>query len=348
MATMRDIARQAQVSVSTVSAVINKKPCVADPLRHHVEGVIAALGYARNPHATNLKSRTSNTIAILIPNITSIFFPEILKGIERGAKENGMSILICDTNKSIEDEKEYMRIMKNYWVKGIVLDTLADLESDHEYRRFICEDLIERNGTAIVLMESTSSDRRLASVSVDNVKGGYDCTNHLLRMGHRRIAHITGNPHLRFSQLRTQGYRNALHEYGIVFEPALIADGDFSPLSGYTATKRLLQEGGRFSALFAANDQMLVGAIKAFKEHGLRVPEDVAAAGFDNTFVATLVDPALTTINVPRFRMGHEAARLVREHNRPDCSNNVVLEGNLIVRRSSDPAASGTWDLYGW
>ncbi len=348
MATMRDIAVQAKVSISTVSAVINKKPCVAEPLRQHVEAVIATLGYNRNPHATNLKSRTSNTIAILIPNITSIFFPEILKGIERGAREHGMSILICDTNKSIVDEKEYMRILKNYWVKGIVLDTLVNLDIDHEYRHFLCEDLIERNGTTIVLMESTSTYRCLPSVSVDNTKGGYDCTNHLLQLGHRCIAHITGNPQLRFSQLRTQGYRDALDTYGIAFEPSLVADGDFSPLSGYAATKQLLQEGGGFSAIFASNDQMAVGAIKALKESGLRVPEDVAIVGFDNTFVATLIDPALTTINVPRFRMGHEAARMITDRELLMGSNNIVLEGNLIVRRSSDASASDTWDLYGW
>ena len=348
MATMKDVAQLAQVSVSTVSAVMNNKHCVTEKTRRRVESSIEQLGYAKNPHAANLKSRKSNTIAVLIPNITSIFFPEILKGIERAAYDHGVSIIFCDTNRNIDVEKEYMRIMRNYWVRGIIVDTQADLLEDDEYRKFIVEDLIEANDTSVVLLESECADERIGSVAMDNLEGGRQCTNHLIEIGHKRIAHITGNTRLRFARARTEGYVRAHKEHDLVVDEALIVAGDFTPVSGYAAARQLLMEGREFTGIFVANDQMLVGAIKAFQESGLRVPDDVAAVGFDNTFVSSLVRPSLSTINVPRYRMGYRAVELITDEGLQPADRRVVLEGNLIVRQSSNPAASDSWDLYGW
>lgn len=347
MATIKDVAKHANVSMSTVSAVINNKSYVSDEMRSRVEQSIEALGYIKNPFASNLKSRNTNTIAVLIPNITSIFFPEILKGIERAARDNGISIFFCDTNKSIEEEKEYMQIMKNYWVNGIILDTLADLKADREYYDFIVKDLIDKNNISVVVLESGLNDKRISSVSVDNFKSAYLCTEHLIELGHTKIAHITGNTNLQFAQQRTDGYRRALEDHGLAYESSLVVNGDFSPFSGFSAMKQLLMEGHDFTGVFSSNDQMLVGAIKAMKQSGLRVPEDVAAVGFDNTFVASLVEPSLTTINVPRYKMGYTAVELILQKEQAK-ARNIVLEGNIIVRRSSNIQSADTLDLYGW
>lgn len=349
MATMKEVAAHAQVAISTVSTVINNKACVSEKTRERVERSILELGYTRNPYASSLKRRKSDTIAVLIPNIMSVFFPEILNGIGCAARESGTAIIFCHTNASIADEREYMRIMKNYWIKGIIVDTVADLATEAEYYNFITDELIGENGTSVVVLESDLADTRISTVSVDNLNCAYACTKHLLELGHTRIAHIGGRSDRRFVRLRTEGYRRALTHHGVEIDPALTVHGDFSPVSGYAATKKLLAEGHDFSAIFAANDQMMIGGIKALKENGLEVPGDVAAVGFDNIFVASLVDPPLTTIDVPRYKMGYKAMSLILhdDHSSAD-KRNVVYEGNLIVRQSSDPNARASWDLNGW
>ncbi len=167
--------------------------------------------------------------------------------------------------------------------------------------------------------------------------------------GHRRIAHLCGSPSNPIALERKAGYRRALSESGIPFDPRLTASGDFTPASGYEAMKRLLGRTSDFSAVFAANDQMAVGAVKALVSQGIAVPGDVAVIGIDNLNVSSMIQPALSTVNVPTFQMGHLAAQTVIDARNPQaCPQSHPLPCSLVVRRSTDPFAAAEWELFGW
>jgi len=171
----------------------------------------------------------------------------------------------------------------------------------------------------------------------------------MLDMGHTRIAHIAGPPNLPMSSERLNGYCRALDEAGIAIDKNLIKTGDFTPLKGYEAMRQLL-DGTSLTAVFAANDQMAVGAMKAIKETGFKIPEEIAVAGFDNIFASSLITPSLTTVNVPRYAMGVQAMELLVEKiTNPESERQITrLKGTVVKRQSTDVKGDSAWDLYGW
>ena len=262
---------------------------------------------------------------------------------------SGYTLTLCGTDNDIEKERRYVRLLTSSWVDGIVIDSVSKA-GDRDYLAYLSTLGGKRKRIPVVSLERRMGDGEVNCVVVDNVYGARLATSHLIEKGCRRIAHISGPSLSDMVKDRLRGYRQTLSESGLEFRTELVMSGDFTPLSGYHAMKRLLVAGIEFDGVFAANDEMAVGALKAMKEHGLRVPEDVRLVGFDNVFVSSLVSPSITTVHVPRYRMGVEAAQLLLDAmNNPEREQTTVeLPINLLVRESTDLRGDSSWDLYGW
>jgi DNA-binding LacI/PurR family transcriptional regulator len=240
-------------------------------------------------------------------------------------------------------------MLENTWVDGVILDSIADINNEGYFKR------LSSLGNRKKSIPIVSLERRLESFGVDSVVvnnfyGGGMAAKHLIESGCRKIAHIAGPLNSCIAQDRLNGYKNELEKNGLEIYEERIAGGDYSPLSGYHAMKQMLLAGMDMDGVFAANDQMAVGAIKAIHENGLMIPEDIKVVGFDNTFVASMVEPSLTTINVPKYKMGVEAVEMLVKRINQNCGNPGVVEMpiNLIVRQSTDLRGDKNWDLYGW
>jgi DNA-binding LacI/PurR family transcriptional regulator len=349
MPNIKDVARMAGVSISTVSNIINGTKPVSDELKERVEQVITELDYQVDPVARSLKSKKTMTVGIVIPTIYRIFFPQLINGIQDSAKKYNYNLTFCSTDDLLKKEKYFIKMLESNWVDGIILSSVAEAENE-KYFEFLSKVGNKKKKIPIVSLERRIDRDGIDSIVVDNYKGGCMATRHLIECKCRKIAHITGPMYSPMVNARLMAYKDELKREGFEIDENKILHGDYSPLSGYQAVKRLLMTGTEVDGVFAANDQMAIGAIKAFKEQGYNIPEQVKVVGFDNTFVASIVDPSLTTIDVPKYRMGFQAMEIVmkRINNQFDKTECIELPINLIVRQSTDLRGEKNWDLYGW
>ncbi len=344
---IKDVAKRAGVSISTVSNAIRGTKFVSSELKEKVFDAVNELHYQVNPVASSLKSRTTRTIGVIIPNINRIFFPQVIKGIQDLCIDDGLNVTLCDSNDSLEKEKHFIHMLQGNWADGIIIDTVAE-ETDTDYLQRLAALSSGRKRIPVISLERQFDCCAMDSVKVDNYLAAQKATGHLIECGCKQIVHITGPRYSCMAKERLQGYRETISAE-LKREPMII-NGDFSPLSGYEAVKSFLKVKRQFDGIFAANDQMAVGAIKALREYGLRIPEDVKIVGFDNTFVASLVHPSLTTIHVPKYEMGTNAADLLfKRIEQPDSEPvHVELPVKLIPRRSTGADVIEDMELFGW
>jgi DNA-binding LacI/PurR family transcriptional regulator len=350
MVGIKDVAKKAGVSISTVSSVINNNKPVSQELREKVEKAIDELDYRPHLIARSLKSRKTSIIGVVLNDGTSPFFGPILQGIEEVAYREGFSLMLCDSKHDEKREEEYIQLLEYNWVDGIILDTIVNPKKNSSYFEYLEKRIIgHRNIPLISIVHEFSNLNGKNSVTVDNTKGGYLATKHLIDLGHTNIVHIIGNADYMVSWKRLEGYTNALEEYNIPLRDNFILQGNFSALSGYNEIKKMLLKDRSFTAIFASNDQMAIGAIKAMKEEGIRIPEDVAIIGFDNIHLSSIIDPSLSTINVPKYQIGSTAMEILTSQLKGNNHTpvNKTLPINLIVRRSSSLSGNYEWDLFG-
>ncbi len=346
MAGMRAVAQRAEVSLSTVSAVLGSgtNKYVSEEVRRKVLAAAQELGYTPPAKA---ESRTK-TIAVILPVITSSFFSNVLSGVEGFVFKEKKMMLYYNTNYEFEREQECLHMLKHQHPQGIILSSVCPRGQEDAYHRWIKKTFIDR-GIFVVIIEKRVEMEGFYSVFVDNFQAEKQAVEHLISLGHRRIAYLYGNYKVSLSDDRFEGYKSALQDAGIPYEPGLIRYGDFTPASGYMAMRELLDFGEEFTAVASANDQMAIGAIKAAKQTGKSVPEDIAFIGFDNLSVSTLIDPALSTIHVPTYQMGRMAAQIIGDLMQGiECVSQNILESSLIVRKSSEISASNEWEMFGW
>lgn len=351
MAGIRDVAELAGVSISTVSSVLNNSKPVSRKLEERVMRAAEVLEYQPHPLARSLRSSKTGLVGVVMSLITSSFFPQILKGIEDVAYRQGYSLMFYDASRDVDREEQYVRLLDKYATEGLIIDSIASFEERAEYRRFVESRLLSQRRMPVVSIERPLwSNSPVSAVGVDNVRGGYIATRHLLDLGHTRILHIAGPGEFPVAEDRIIGYRRALDEAGVAFDESLITRGDFTPMSGYSSVKHMLNAGRTFTAIFAANDQMSVGAIKALKEEAIAIPDEVAVIGFDNLPMGTFIDPPLSTVDVPKYRLGASAMELLVSHLRSGSLEPAFEEVpiRLIPRRSTDRSAESSWELFGW
>jgi LacI family transcriptional regulator len=333
-ANITDVARRAGVSTATVSRVLNRNYPVSDAVRQRVLEAVRDLGYVANAHARALLTSTSGTVGVILHDVSDPYFAEIVRGIQEVAAREDRLVVICNSLREPAREITYIEMLRAHRVDAIVMAGGHIL--DDEYLMALREQALQLRAQGSRLVLCGRHPVRADAVVPDNTAGGARLARHLLDLGHRRIAYIAGPESLSTSQDRLDGYLGALASYAVEPDPALVVTGDFTREGGYEATERLLAAEVAFTAVCAANDLAAAGVLASLRDHGLRVPEDVSVAGFDDLPVARDVTPALTTVRVPMVEMGRQSMRLaLRDPKAP--YELVRLETELVERRSVAP-----------
>jgi LacI family transcriptional regulator len=337
MVTIKEVARTAGVSVATVSRVYNGHHCVREETRQRVRRTGQRLGYSPHGAARSLVTNRTHTIGVLLPDLYGEFFSELIRGIDQTAQARGYHVLLSSARSAARQLEPVLQSMRGR-VDGLIV-MAPELDAASSRRSLPA-------GFPFVHLNGPPSDAPCDSLGIANFEGARDMVRHLARLGHRRIAMIRGADHNYDAAERLRGYREAVAELGLVDDPALELSGDFSEASGHEAVGRLLGDGVRPTAVFAANDCMAFGALSALREAGLRVPEDVAVAGFDDIPMAQYVHPALTSIHVDISALGRRATeRLLDALHQPVTrgATHETLGTTLVVRRSCGaPRHAGT------
>lgn len=331
MATLNDVARLAGVSMMTVSRVINGSGYTSPESRERVNRAIAELGYMPNVLARQLRSSRTKTLALVLTDIANPFFTTIARGVEDAARAQGYAVMFCNTDESVDEELEYVRVLIQRRVDGVLLVPATDSSGSLE--------LLHRHGLPVVVL-----DRRLRSGDVDEVRadsegGAYLAVRHLLDLGHRQIAVLAGPEAVSTSADRVSGYRRALLEAGVDPRTQEIHFGEYTEASGFEMTGRLLAAPSRPTAIFAGNNFIAFGSIQAIRESGLEIPDDMSIVVFDDLPQGWVL-PFLTVISQPAYEIGKLAAEMMLERlgsEVPIAPRTVVLPSSLIVRRSSAP-----------
>lgn len=336
MATMKDVAERSGVSVTTVSHVVNGTRRVSDEVRLRVEGVMEEIGYRPNILARGLRRGEATLLGLVVPDATNPYFAEIARAVADACSEEGYAVIICNSDGRRDREKEAVEVLAANRVGGIFLVNVGVTERDAA--------LFDGLAIPLVMLDREIPGIPVDSIQIDNVHGGRQATDHLLALGHRRIACIAGPSQVSPSGDRVTGYRQALEAAGLPFDPSLVLRGDFTPASGHACAGALMDGDRRPTALFACNDLMAFGAVTALAERGLSVPGDVSVVGFDDISLAAYFNPPLTTVAQPRREMGRRAARILLERMRDGTlprRRPVLMNTTLKVRRSSGPPAGG-------
>lgn len=254
------------------------------------------------------------------------------------------------SNYSFRQEKKHVSFLRSNWVDGIIIDSCCPEEETEKYISFLTSNKDVEKKIPIVSFDTILSSPQISSIGIDNQHGTQMVVEHLIELGHRKIAFIGGPAKLAICRDNYRGFCKALQIHGIERREDLIYHGDYMAVSGYEITSRMLDEGKDFTAIAAANDQMALGAVNALKKRGISVPQDVAVAGFDNVFIGTLVEPPLTTVSVPRYEMGRKVVdMLIRKIEEEQTeAENIILGCELVVRRSTDITAESEWEMHGW
>jgi len=331
-ATIKDVAALAGVSRQTVSRVLNDKDYVAEETRDRVLAAIEALGYHPSAVARSMVAGRTCTLGCISPSLTDYTFASVIEGAQAEARRQGYFVL-TGSAPAESDVDPLLEEMLRRRVDGLLI---LNPHADGRYRCFLS--LIEK-GVAVVYEGNSSHDEPVSAVRCDDHEGGYRATRHLIDLGHTAIATLSGPHNEECTVDRLQGYRQALSQAGLSVDPAMVVSGDWSATSGYHATRRLLEMDRDFSAIFAQNDRMAIGAIHALREASRRVPEDVSVIGFDDIPMASYFDPPLTTLHQLLGSLGRRAARLLIEtihdpHRRPD---QVLIPARLVERASCAP-----------
>ena len=336
MVTMRDIARELQVSVSTVSRAMSQPHLLADETVARVRAASEQMRYRLNLTARDLRRQQTRTLLVMVPSF-SPFFLEIFRGAELEALERDYTALMAFTDRDADQENRILDEVLRNCADGVVLLTSAD--PDRLRRRPFSPPIVA------AMDEIEALD--LPTVQIDNVSGAAEATRHLIGLGHRRIAHVSGPPRQAMALHRVEGFRQAVAEAGLAEADCLVTPGDFTVVSGEQAMARLLTRYPRPTAIFAANDEMAVGVLQAARRDGLAVPEALSVIGFDDQRIGSLHDPPLTTIAVPKVELGRAAMSLLldRLEGRELRARVTVLPTALLVRGTTSRLMPQTFSV---
>jgi len=334
MATIKDVARQAGVSVGTVSNILSGSVPVGAKLSERVYAAIRKLDYHPNYVARSLKAKATKMLGMIISDITNPFFPQVVRGAEDCSSKYGYLLVAFNTDDQVEREKQALSVFRSRRVDGILLVVSPCPDGDVSHIRNTAE-----SGIPIVCLDRIPPGIALDSVSSDNVKGSQVCVRHLINQGHRRIGIITGSLSLQTARDRLEGYRAALEEASIEMDPELIVSGDFRQRSGYLLGKSLLLGPQRPTAIFVCNGMMATGVVQALEETCLRCSDDIAVASYDDLPLAEVFRPHLTAVVQPAYQIGYQGAELLIQriqHRIPSRKHVAIrLETELRIREST-------------
>lgn len=330
-ATIKDIARILKVSTSTVSRALRNASDVSKETKNAVQALSEELNYQPNKFALSLQQKQTHTIGVLVPNLDYVL-ATMVRGIDEVALEAGYTVMVCQSNESFGREIVNTRRLLDSLVDGLIISVSSETKVFDHFKK------IQQKSMPMVVFDRVTADLVAPSVRLDNKDGGFQATEHLIEQGYKRIAILAGPKNLGISNERLDGYLAALKKYKIKVDPDLIINCDFNQEYAYLATQELLSMKKRPDAIFTISDRMAIGAMLAIKERGLNMPNDIGLVGFNNEPVASLVTPAISSVDQPAFELGKVAAKLFVEmmHNNEDMSNvEEILKPKLIIRESS-------------
>ena len=333
MATIKEVADLAGVSITTVSHVINSTRFVKQETRQRVIEAMQRLNYRPNNTARSLRMGISKMLGLMVPDNSNPFFAEMARKIENLCYENGYNVILCNSDNNQEREASYIELLIGKMVDGVIFIASGN-QPDHLTK------LVEAE-IPIVIVDREVNQQVADVILVDNCRGGYLATEYLIQLGHRNLACISGSSKVTPSADRVQGYLQALHDYGLQPDHEKIVSGDLSYEGGMKAMNTLLSLSQPPTGVFCCNDLMAIGAMRAIRSASLRVPEDVSLVGFDDIFIASAVTPALTTIAQPISDIAGKAAELLLERarnpERERSATRIIFQPQLIIRDSCHP-----------
>lgn len=328
--TIKDIAKMADVSIATVSRVINNKNGgVSDETRERILQIMKELRYSPNRIARGLVTKKTNILGLILPDITNPFFPYLVRGVEDTASQYGYNIILCNSDNNPSKEGTYISILKENNVDGIICTSVLGIKD---------EDFANSGQKKIpfVFLDRSFNMTNAPVVYTDGIMGMHDIVSYVIANGHKRIACIFGPKNNSSTEQRMKGYLSALGEAGIDFDAALIREGDYRISGGYDCTLDLLDSGCAFTALVCANDLMAIGALQAMESKNIKVPDDISITGYDDIYVAGITSPKLTTVAQPIYEMGcYAVEQLIKLINgEPIKDKDIVLKPKLVIRQS--------------
>ncbi|GGE57142.1 ribose utilization transcriptional repressor RbsR [Priestia taiwanensis] len=327
--TIKDVAKKTGVSITTVSQILNGKgQRFSEKTREKVWSAAEELNYKANYFAQNMVTKQTQTIGVIIPDITNTFYSDMIKGIEDYLYENGFMVLLCNSTDNEERENLYLNQLVHRSVDGFIIasSTISDE---------MIFDLLKKNDKPYILLDRKREEHESDNIIVDDTEGGYVATEHLITLGHRNIGVITSsssdvNVHNRFV-----GYKKCMEDYGLLMKEEWIMRETLSMSGGYEAAKKLLQ--ADVSAIFATSDQLAIGVYRAASEVGVCIPEQLSLIGYDDIELASYMSPPLTTIHQPIYEIGKLAAETLihRIMNPEEAAKNHLVKTRLVVRSST-------------
>lgn len=331
MATIRDVAERAGVAPITVSRVINRSGYVSPETRARVEAAVAELQYVPNTLARSLRFKKTHTLALVLTDITNPFWTTVARGVEDAASQAGFNVILCNTDENEKKQAEYLRVLLQKRVDGFLLVPTGDAAGPIV--------AIQKQGIPVVVL-----DRLVPGVEVDVVRGdsegaAYQLVRLLIDLGHRRIAMLSGPRGVSTAAQRVAGYWRALNDCGIACEPELVLWGEYTQASGYEMMQRVVALTPRPTAVFAANNFIAVGALRALREAGLWAPDDLSLVSFDDIPPGLVIEPFLTVAAQPAYAMGQRGTELLLARLSGQAAaqaQEIILPTEIIVRRSCD------------
>ena len=331
--TIKDIARSLNISISTVSRALRGLPEIHPDTRSAVMKLAEEWDYQPNQLAKNLAKSRTRTIGVIVPNLSYYFFTAMLNSIEEAAMQAGYSVLVCQSNESSLREKTHIENLLRSQVEGFIISLSSDTNNCEHVERLV------RKNIPLVLFDRYTDSFTASKVVVDNYEASYKATEHLIENGCRRIAFLAGPPQLLLSNQRVAGYRAALQKHGLYWSNQSVFHCDYTQENVLIQTLALLNLPQRPDGLLTVSDRVAVPAIYALKQKGLRIPDDLAIASFNNEPIAAFLSPSLTSINQPIQQMGMETVRLLLRQieSGDETADNVivVMDTQLIIRESS-------------
>lgn len=328
-ASIKDVAREAGVSIATVSRVLNEIDVVNEDTKKKVLDAIKKLNYRPNIVARSLKTQKTKTIGIIIPDISSQVYSEIARGAEDVSNIYGYNVILCNTDLDTEKEMEYIKVLKEKMVDGIIYMSNS-LEDG-------IVDLLKELSLPTVLVETSDKDNVFPSVTIDNEKAAFDAVEYLINKGDKLIAYIgTGEELSNACSERFEGYKKALEKNNIDIKDGLIRHCSLKAKDGYEAVSSMIKNKEKMDAIFCGSDEVAMGAINSLRDHNVKVPDDVDVMGFDNISAASLFYPKLTTVEQQMYDMGSVGMRmLIKIIGKKKLDNEHYILDHVLVERDS-------------
>ncbi len=330
--TIYDIAKALKLSPSTVSRGLRDHKSIRKETRRRILAKAMDLGYQHNTFASNLRSNRTYTIGLILPRLDSYFMSTVISGIEKVANKRGYNLVISQSEETYEKEKACISTMFNLRVDGLLFSLAYETKNLDHLKMF------QKRGIPVIFFDRVFDQSDHLSIVIDNFKAGFEVTNHMIEQGCKRIVHLGGDLKRNVYRDRYNGYRKALKDHNLPFDPNIVSIGPMNEEAGIRMVDKMIRMEQIPDGIFASNDVSAVACICRLKQNGFRIPEDVAVAGFNNGPISKVVDPNLTTVNYPGEEMGEVAITTLvdmLEDSLAPSVNTIVLKHQLIVRAST-------------